>query len=135
MKSLLFICLAATVTAANYEPKWAGSVPKRVIHHTDPSGATLVKAVEALKAGDQLVIAAGTYSVERMWDIGVSGTAEAPIWIVAEDGAQVILTRPDDKQNVLNIGQDTPCIIFACAAWRSRAAVMDCGSGSAARCG
>lgn len=104
MKSLLFLCLAATVTAANYEPKWAGSVPKRVIHHTDPSGATLVKAVEALKPGDKLEIAAGTYSVERMWDILVSGTADAPIWIVAAKDAQVIITRPDDKQNVLNVG-------------------------------
>jgi hypothetical protein len=46
----------------------------------------LVKAVAALQPGDQLVIAAGTYSVERMWDIRVSGTAEAPIWIVAEEG-------------------------------------------------
>jgi hypothetical protein len=61
-----------------------------------------------MQPGDQLVIAAGTYSVERMWDIGVSGTAEAPIWIVAEDGAQVILTRPDDQQNVVNVGQNTP---------------------------
>jgi len=94
--------------ATRYAPAWAGIAPKRVIRHADTTNDALAKAVAALQPGDQLVIAAGTYSVERMWDIGVSGTAEAPIWIVAEEGAQVILTRPDDKQNVLNIGQNTP---------------------------
>jgi len=88
-----------------YAPAWANIAPQRVIKHAGPDGDSLVKAVAALQPGDQLVIAAGTYSVDRFWDIGVSGTAEAPIWIVAEEGAQVILTRPDDKQNVLNIGQ------------------------------
>ncbi len=33
---------------------------------------------------------------------------EAPIWIVADVGAKVVITRPDDKQNVLNIGQNAP---------------------------
>jgi hypothetical protein len=112
--TLAFITLIAaplsSLHAADtpYSPDWASISPKRVIKHTDSSDEALVKAVAALQPGDQLVIAAGTYSVERMWDIGVSGTAEAPIWIVAEDGAQVILTRPDDKQNVLNIGQGSP---------------------------
>jgi hypothetical protein len=90
---------------ARYSPAWADIAPQRVIKHSGPDGDSLVKAVAALQPGDQLVIAAGTYSVDRLWDIGVSGTAEAPIWIVAEEGAQVIFTRPDDKQNVLNIGQ------------------------------
>jgi hypothetical protein len=90
---------------ARYAPAWAGVAPKRVIQHPASDGESLVKAVAALQPGDQLVIAAGTYSVDRLWDIGVSGTAEAPIWIVAAERAQVILTRPDDKQNVLNIGQ------------------------------
>ncbi|MEQ1850119.1 MAG: right-handed parallel beta-helix repeat-containing protein [Chthoniobacteraceae bacterium] len=91
-----------------YAPDWAGIAPKRVIQQTVPNGESLVKAVAALKPGDQLVIAAGTYSVDRLWDIRVSGTAEAPVWIVAEEGAKVILTRPDAKQNVLNIGQGGP---------------------------
>ena len=112
--TLAFITLIAaplsSLHAADtpYLPDWASISPKRVIKHTDSSDEALVKAVAALQPGDQLVIAAGTYSVERMWDIGVSGTAEAPIWIVAEEGAQVTLTRPDDKQNVLNIGQGSP---------------------------
>ena len=107
--ALTLLFLAAPPSAAGddprYSPAWANIAPQRVIKHAGPDGDSLVKAVAALQPGDQLVIAAGTYSVDRLWDIGVSGTAEAPIWIVAEEGAQVILTRPDDKQNVLNIGQ------------------------------
>jgi hypothetical protein len=99
--------------ADSYDPGWASITPKRVIQHTDPSGDSLVKAVAALQPGDQLEIATGTYSVERMWDLQVSGTADAPIWIVAADEAQVIITRPDDQQNVLNIGQGGP-VQFLC---------------------
>jgi len=111
--TLLTALLMTSLTALHavepsYAPEWANIAPKRVIKHSNTRNDTLANAVSALQPGDQLVIAAGTYSVERMWDIGVSGTAEAPVWIVAEDGAQVILTRPDDKQNVLNIGQNTP---------------------------
>ena len=91
-----------------YAPAWGNLTPKRVITHLGSDGGALVKAVAGLQPGDQLVIAAGTYSVERMWDIAVCGTAEAPIWIVAEEGAKVVFTRPDAKQNVLNIGQGGP---------------------------
>ncbi|MBL9152390.1 MAG: right-handed parallel beta-helix repeat-containing protein [Verrucomicrobiales bacterium] len=90
---------------ARYAPAWAGIAPKRIIQHPASDGDSLVKAVAALQPGDQLVLAAGTYRVERMWDIRVSGTAEAPIWIVAAEGAAVVLTRSDDRQNVVNIGQ------------------------------
>jgi len=96
---------AAAPIDSRYAPDWARVAPKRVIKHTQPNGDSLVKAVAALQPGDQLLISAGTYSVNRMWDILVSGTAEAPIWIVAAEGAKVIFTRPDAKQNVLNIGQ------------------------------
>lgn len=111
---LTFIALllvpAATLHSADtrYSPDWASIAPKRVIKHTNQDGESLVKAVHALQPGDQLVIASGVYNVNRMWDISVSGTADAPIWIVAQEGAKVILTRPDAKQNVLNIGQNVP---------------------------
>ena len=113
MKFLIFLCLASTTLATSYEPTWASITPKRVIQHTDQTGASLVKAVEALKPGDKLEIAAGTYSVERMWDILVSGTADAPIWIVAAKEAKVVITRPDNQQNVLNVGQSGP-VTFLC---------------------
>lgn len=111
---ILFIVSFLTTSAAlhaadtRYAPDWSGVVPKRVIKHSHSDGQALVKIVAALQPGDQLVLAAGTYSVERMWDINTSGTAEAPVWIVADKGAKVILTRPDGKQNVVNIGQKVP---------------------------
>lgn len=91
-----------------YEPEWSRVMPNRVIRHNSNDGELLVRAVAALKPGDKLVIAGGTYSVSRMWDIRVSGTAAAPVWIEAETGATVVLTRPDARQNVLNIGQGGP---------------------------
>lgn len=102
------VIVAATPKNSRYAPDWAGITPRRVIKHTSPSGESLIKAVAALQPGDQLVIAAGTYSVDRLWDIRVSGTVEAPIWVVAEEGAKVVFTRPDAKQNVVNIGQGGP---------------------------
>ncbi|HVJ68102.1 MAG TPA: right-handed parallel beta-helix repeat-containing protein [Caulifigura sp.] len=91
-----------------YQPAWANIAPRRVIRHSEPRGGSLVKAIAGLKPGDELVIASGTYSVGPMWDLRISGTAEAPIWITAEKDATVIFTRADAKQNVLNIGQGGP---------------------------
>ncbi|MFM7129734.1 MAG: hypothetical protein ACKO0V_10295, partial [bacterium] len=116
LKSLTFVLsiqillngLAAGAESNRYEPEWAGVAPKRVISHKNTDGESLVRAVAALQPGDKLVIAGGTYSVSRMWDIRVSGTAGAPIWIEAEPGTTVRLTRPDARQNVLNIGQGGP---------------------------
>ncbi len=109
----LLLLLTRVSHAASYEPNWSHISPKRVIQHTHASGTSLVNAVGSLEPGDRLEIASGTYSVERMWDLLVSGTADAPIWIVAAKGAQVIITRPDDRQNVLNVGQSRP-VQFLC---------------------
>lgn len=88
-----------------YDPAWGSVAPRKVIVHKVPDGRALVKAIAALKPGDRLEIAAGTYVVDQFWNIQVSGTKEAPIWIVAQEGAAVVLTRSDAEQNVLNIGQ------------------------------
>lgn len=116
--SLVLILLATHRSAlqaneSRYHPDWADIPPIRKIRHTNTNGDSLVKAVAALQPGDQLVVSAGTYLINPMWDIKISGTAEAPVWIVAEEGAQVVLTRPDAKQNVLNIGQGGP-VKFLC---------------------
>jgi len=105
--ALPLLAMAAPLFAAGtpYAPDWSEIAPKRIIRHPASDGDALVRAVAALQPGDQLIIAAGIYSVDKMWDIRVSGTAEAPIRIVAAEGAAVVLTRPDDRQNVLNIGQ------------------------------
>ncbi len=116
----LLLLVSNTAQAASYNPAWASIEPERTIAHNPLAGATsiqngaaLVKAVGALQPGDRLEIGAGSYSVERMWDVLVSGTAEAPIWIVAAKDAQVVITRPDNKQNVLNLGQGGP-VSFLC---------------------
>jgi hypothetical protein len=122
MIRLLILLLIAgnTTQAAVYEPAWASIVPKRIVVHqplpeatSEQNGARLAKAAGALQPGDRLEIASGTYSVERMWDLNVSGTADAPIWIVAARDAQVVITRPNNKQNVLNVGQGGP-VSFLC---------------------
>ena len=115
MIRLLLILLSFTQLSRgwSYQPEWSSVTPKRVIPHAGGDGAALMRAVEALKPGDKLELAAGTYSVERMWDLSISGTREAPIWITAAEGATVIITRPDAKQNVINIGQGSP-VAFVC---------------------
>ena len=105
---------------ANYEPSWAGIAPLRTMTlaprpgaGAEANGAALLKAAAALRPGDRLEIGAGTYSVVPLWDLRASGTAEAPIWIEAAKDAQVVVTRPNAKQNVLNIGQGGP-VQFLC---------------------
>ncbi|RFC49304.1 MAG: Right handed beta helix region [Verrucomicrobia bacterium] len=107
---VLWLASVAILHAADarYAPAWADAVPKRILKHTDTGEDALAKAVAALQPGDQLVVAAGTYLLGRRWEISVSGTAEAPIWIVAEEGAKVVLTRADANQNVMNIGSAAP---------------------------
>ncbi len=113
---LVFMLLPQAITFAGvYDPTWA-SVPRkrivRVIAMPDAgdrqNGDRLIKAIEALLPGDRLEIGTGTYSVNRLWDLSISGTADAPIWIVADRDAKVIITRPDARQNVLNVGHRKP---------------------------
>lgn len=111
--ALSTLLLASEASRAGaYEPAWANIVPTRVIAlaprpgaNDAENGASLVRAAASLKPGDKLEIATGTYSVGQMWDLRVSGTAAAPVWIVAAKDARVIITRPDARQNVLNVGQ------------------------------
>ncbi|MBU6180831.1 MAG: right-handed parallel beta-helix repeat-containing protein [Verrucomicrobia bacterium] len=106
---LLIACLTLPLFAESpYDPSWSGIAPKRIVPFTEGDGEALVKAVAALAPGDRLEIAAGTYRVDRLWDIRASGTAEAPVWIVAAEGAQVVITRSDDRQNVVNVAQGGP---------------------------
>ncbi|MFC5455143.1 hypothetical protein [Prosthecobacter fluviatilis] len=109
MKCILTVLLMMTACAEaeemRYVPGWGKAVQRRTIKRAETGKDALKGAVAALQPGDRFVIAAGVYSFERMWDIGVCGTEESPIWIVAEEGVRVVLTRPDAKQNVMNMGQ------------------------------
>lgn len=108
-----FLLFAQAAVAAVYEPSWGSVAPRRVIHLEGADGPALVSAVAKLKPGDCLQLAAGTYTVDRFWDIQVSGTAEAPIRIEPAAGARVVITRSDAKQNVVNIGQSGPVAYLA----------------------
>lgn len=120
MKNLFnFVCLTLGILPiafgpflladdGRYNPQWADVSPIRTIRIAKIDGESLVKAVAGLVPGDRLVVPAGKYIVDRMWDIQVSGTAAAPIWIEAEPEAAVTITRSDAKQNVVNIGQSKP---------------------------
>lgn len=63
---LLAPLVALRAADKRYAPDWADSEPKRVIKHMDTKRDALVKAVAALQPGDQLVLADGTYSVNRL---------------------------------------------------------------------
>ncbi len=115
----LFIVLGllpcALALGTPYDPEWGVIQPKRIIRISVEAGADeisngvrLRKAIDALVPGDQLEVGSGTYSVDRWWNVTISGTSEAPISIVSARDASVIITRPDAKQNILNLGQNAP---------------------------
>jgi Right handed beta helix region len=113
--SLVVLLSQATTLAGDYAPPWASVEPKRIVRvaalpdaDDKQNGDALVKAAEGLVPGDRLEIGKGTYSVGRLWDLVATGTADAPIWIIADRNAKVIITRPDARQNVLNVGQSKP---------------------------
>ncbi|MEC8475625.1 MAG: hypothetical protein VXZ38_13295, partial [Planctomycetota bacterium] len=55
---------------------------------------------------DMLTIAPGRYSLSQKVSLNLRGTSEKPIWIVVEkSNVPVVITRPDNKQNVLNLGE------------------------------
>jgi hypothetical protein len=92
-------------------PSWYGIAPRQVINLTynstktsEENGALLKAAILALQPGQKLKIGAGTYSVNSYFNIALQGTADSPIWIVAQDGETPVITRPDADQNVINIG-------------------------------
>ncbi len=70
----------------------------------------LQQSVNALAAGDELVLRGGTYTLTARFSITVSGTAQAPIVIVAKAGETPLLTR-DANQNTVNI-EDADYVIF-----------------------
>jgi hypothetical protein len=124
--SLMLLFLVATIfgckkndnnseplQVSDYFPSWAAISPTNSITHSYNSslseienGAALADAMQSLQPGDELKIESGTYSINSYFDLKVSGTESAPIWIIAEDG--VVITRPDANQNLLNIGASGP---------------------------
>lgn len=72
----------------------------------EQNGNALRAAFGRLRAGARLRIAPGTWSVKGRLALDVRGTAQAPVWVEAFDPRRPpVITRPDAKQNVLNLGE------------------------------
>lgn len=95
-------------------PAWArGRRPRVVLFEPEgrvddvERGSQLAERINALEPGDFLQVPTGTYVIDDFFDVRVSGTEAMPIWIAARPGDRVVLTRPDRKQNVVNVGSKT----------------------------
>ncbi len=132
-----------------YAPSWAAVTPARVLTHAyDGSrneldnGAALRSAILRLQPGERLEIGAGRYSIAARFGIHLQGTATAPIWIAAQGGGAVVLTRPDADQNAVNVdfsrylalqdlevtGGDTAVKLYDCVElWFDRCHIHHCG--------
>jgi hypothetical protein len=94
-----------------YFPAWYDVQPHETIRiQRDPelsdteNGAALKSAISRLQPGQMLQIGGGRWSIDSYFQISLRGTAEAPIWIVAAPGETPVITRPDARQNAVNVG-------------------------------
>jgi MYXO-CTERM domain-containing protein len=102
--ALISAALAATVILSTAMPAEAAVIE---IGPADD----LIGAVNNLKAGDELVLAGGTYNLTSKFTIAVSGTAQAPIIIRAKDGEVPVITRPDANQNTIDIANNSYVVL------------------------
>ena len=93
-------------------PAWAGAVPAQVIPFdydtglsTTQNGANLKAAMQGLSAGEELQVGGGTWTIDSLLDLSLSGTSSAPIWITAQAGQTPVITRSNASQNTVNVGQ------------------------------
>jgi len=104
-----------------YDPDWAAARPRRIKQFTYDAavsdrhnGARLAQALQTLEAGDQLRIDSGQYVITSKLTLDLQGTARAPIWIVgASPDNPPVITRPDARQNLVNVGERGPCRYLA----------------------
>ena len=112
------IAIATLVTASHATqsvfPPWAQVAPAQTLSFTynasktsQENGATLETMIENLTPGTRLEVGAGTYTIDGLFQIDLTGTALLPIWIVAAPGAAPVLTRSNLSQNTVNIGKTT----------------------------
>ncbi len=66
-------------------------------------GDDLQAAVDALQAGDHLVLQGGTYRLSSRFSIQLTATANAPIVIRAKSGQTPVIEYPSASQNTINI--------------------------------
>ncbi len=104
-----------------YDPDWASVAPlrtRRIEYAKNKSdaanGTLLFQALGSLRPGDRLEIDPGRYMIAPKVSLNLRGTARAPIWIVGTNPEKPpVITRPDARQNLLNIGERGPCRFLA----------------------
>lgn len=97
-------------------PQWADVPAQRTLTLThdgtrsdEDNGRVLALMLRDLQPGDRLQIGPGRYSIAAKIQLDLSATAAAPVWIEAADPQQQpVITRPDARQNVLNLGESSP---------------------------
>ncbi len=101
-----------------YAPDWyanQGAVTHELFYDTGltaaQNGAALKTLLSNLSAGDHVRIHAGTYAVDSFFKIQANGTPEQPITIEGAAGEEVVITRSDASQNVVNLDQSQYLII------------------------
>lgn len=101
------------------DPSWADVKPLRTVTFnyddtlTDTENGALLRSVMlALIPGDRLVIGPGTYSINSFTNLSLQGTDEAPIRITSDGAGEVVITRPDSAQHVLNIGSSASHLLL-----------------------
>jgi hypothetical protein len=66
-------------------------------------GGNLRTAIAALKPGEELRLAGGTYTVDSGFRVTVNGTAQQPIVMRSRDGERAIIQQTNPGQNVFEI--------------------------------
>ena len=85
---LLSLALASAAHAGTYEATPADDLEARI---------------NALVAGDELIVHGGTYTLSGRFGISLAGTAAAPIVIRAADGERPVIDRPTADQNIWDL--------------------------------
>ncbi|PCJ57598.1 MAG: hypothetical protein COA79_15240 [Planctomycetota bacterium] len=97
-------------TRKSYFPKWEKIKARKTFKFIYDkriskvqNGKKLVNRIKKLKPGDKLYVSQGIYEINSHFSINLKGQPRAPIWIKAMPRTKVILTRKDNKQNMINI--------------------------------
>ncbi|MFM8573781.1 MAG: right-handed parallel beta-helix repeat-containing protein, partial [Pirellula sp.] len=75
------------------------------------SGIELQRAISSLKAGERLLIHRGIFSVPARLDVRLRGSSSAPICIEAAAGEQVVITRSDGVENLMDISESEYLVV------------------------
>lgn len=85
---VLVLALASTAHAGTFEATPADDLEAKI---------------NALVAGDELIVHGGTYTLSGRFGISLAGTAAAPIVIRAADGERPVIDRPAADQNIWDL--------------------------------